>query len=366
MDTMQNFQSLVNFGVVPATNALAAFAEGLRKTSAILPGGQEIGGGPRDSSIAEGARAGAMGTDVLPGSGNAATGDPVLDAMSGITQNVGGLGLQQRVIGGALGAATAAARQLMGQLGIGGQEINPDNVINFSRTGSGSRQHFDQLQPQVRERALAMAQAYQRNTGDKLNLTSAFRSAEEQAALIASGGQGNNPIAAPGQSLHQQGRALDFNPKQVDALENSGLLQQYGFKRGYPGGPHISMQDGGIATGPRSGYAATLHGTEAVVPLPDGKTIPVTMPSLDALVSSLTKDVKSVTDQARSVGTQGTDDATSLINQGITMTMPADMRDEMSRQSGLIANQISRLDEIVALMRNQNGISSKILQAANN
>tara|TARA_B100000085_G_scaffold41054_1_gene34242 strand:+ start:1293 stop:5726 length:4434 start_codon:yes stop_codon:yes gene_type:complete len=34
---------------------------------------------------------------------------------------------------------------------------------------------------------------------------------------------------------------------------------------------------GGIAKGPRSGYPAVLHGNEAVVPLPDGRTIPVTM-----------------------------------------------------------------------------------------
>ena len=32
---------------------------------------------------------------------------------------------------------------------------------------------------------------------------------------------------------------------------------------------------GGIATGPQTGYRALLHGTEAVVPLPDGKSIPV-------------------------------------------------------------------------------------------
>jgi hypothetical protein len=32
---------------------------------------------------------------------------------------------------------------------------------------------------------------------------------------------------------------------------------------------------GGIARGPRSGFIEKLHGTEAVVPLPDGKTIPV-------------------------------------------------------------------------------------------
>lgn len=38
-------------------------------------------------------------------------------------------------------------------------------------------------------------------------------------------------------------------------------------------GPGYST--GGIASGPETGYSATLHGTEAVVPLPDGKRIPV-------------------------------------------------------------------------------------------
>ena len=35
--------------------------------------------------------------------------------------------------------------------------------------------------------------------------------------------------------------------------------------------------DGGVATGPNSGYPAMLHGTEAVVPLPNGRSIPVEM-----------------------------------------------------------------------------------------
>ena len=40
-------------------------------------------------------------------------------------------------------------------------------------------------------------------------------------------------------------------------------------------GGYQEYASGGIASGPRSGYSATLHGTEAVVPLPDGKSIPV-------------------------------------------------------------------------------------------
>jgi len=42
-------------------------------------------------------------------------------------------------------------------------------------------------------------------------------------------------------------------------------------------GDALSFSGGGIARGPSSGYPATLHGTEAVVPLPDGKTIPVSL-----------------------------------------------------------------------------------------
>jgi phage-related protein len=37
----------------------------------------------------------------------------------------------------------------------------------------------------------------------------------------------------------------------------------------------IGFADGGISTGPNSGYMTQLHGTEAVVPLPNGRSIPV-------------------------------------------------------------------------------------------
>lgn len=43
---------------------------------------------------------------------------------------------------------------------------------------------------------------------------------------------------------------------------------------------------GAVLSGPLSGFAATLHGTEAVVPLPDGRTIPVSL-TLPKELSSL-------------------------------------------------------------------------------
>lgn len=321
MDAMQNLQSFVNLGVNPATQALAALARTAAATTNVLPGATKAGTpgygqggtGTREASLA------ATGAGAL---GGAVAGTP--------------LGLPGIAIGGIVGGIMG----YLGYEGFGGSEIKPEDVINFG-SGTGSRQHFDNLQEHIKERAVAMAYAYQQQTGQKLNLNSAYRSAEEQAALAARGAQGGRPIAEPGRSLHQQGRAMDFNSAEVDALERMGLLQQFGFNRLQGDPPHIYMQDGGIATGPQSGYRAMLHGTEAVVPLPDGKTIPVTMPGMETAVNS-------------------------LADQGSAISVSSEMREEMSRQSGLIMNQISRLDELIALMRNQNGISHKILQASTN
>ena len=78
-------------------------------------------------------------------------------------------------------------------------------------------------------------------------------------------------------------------------------------------------QNGGLLSGPTSGYAAMLHGTEAVVPLPNGKNIPVEMP-------------------------------------GFTSSL--------ADQTGIMSQQLGKLDELVRVMQNQVNLSSKILQRA--
>lgn len=50
----------------------------------------------------------------------------------------------------------------------------------------------------------------------------------------------------------------------------NGIVPRAGFM-----GPGFAT--GGISSGPTSGYPATLHGTEAIVPLPNGRAIPVEM-----------------------------------------------------------------------------------------
>ena len=79
-----------------------------------------------------------------------------------------------------------------------------------------------------------------------------------------------------------------------------------------------SAQTGGVLSGPTSGYTATLHGTEAVVPLPDGKSIPV---------QSMTDD-----------------------------------NGDTEEQIHLLAMKIKKLDNLISGMQKHVQMSSKILQ----
>ena len=65
------------------------------------------------------------------------------------------------------------------------------------------------------------------------------------------------------------GKFLGVTPKATAADTRYGGIQN-------PPG-YRSYQDGGVASGPTSGYQATLHGTEAVVPLGNDRSIPVKM-----------------------------------------------------------------------------------------
>ena len=186
------------------------------------------------------------------------------------------------------------------------------------------------------ERMNQFVQSY----GNPLRVTSAFRSDKKQAELwfrayvlkeqgiyhpalpigdhtVTYNGE-TGPVKGIGGrgSKHMQGLALDISgpgfkkgTTQVDAM-----LQQFGLHRPHrdTDPPHVElkMAKGGVVTGPTSGYAAELHGTEAVVPLPDGRSIPV-QPS--------------------------------------------------AQNSAMMEAQLDRLDTLINIMRTQVSISSKIL-----
>ena len=93
-------------------------------------------------------------------------------------------------------------------------------------------------------------------------------------ALMAAFGGGPAPAAAPGTGSSPLSSAFFANfGGQVGTnaygapLRNGGIMSN-GVK---------TYASGGIASGSTSGYPAMLHGTEAIVPLPNGRSIPVEM-----------------------------------------------------------------------------------------
>ncbi len=76
--------------------------------------------------------------------------------------------------------------------------------------------------------------------------------------------------------------------------ETNRAYDQGGANRG--GGMDFSagsFAEGGVAKGPKSGYMANLHGTEAVVPLPDGRKLPVNLDLKMPDFSTIMSDIKS-------------------------------------------------------------------------
>jgi len=290
LNIAQKHDKFLNIGIVPTGKAMKALAETIENGSDVLGKllGREgrVGGGNtflgRITNFITGKPSGGAPRSMAPPAG-AAPGAPPSTAP---------------------GAAPTTP----------GAALPVDKIISFSG-GTGSKNHFDQLNPTVMTSFTQMAQAYHDSTGKKLQVNSAFRSIAEQAQVNS----GGNPRAAPGKSLHNVGKAVDINSSQVSELQSAGLLGKFGFSPLNGDPPHIQMPsaaEGGILSGPRTGFEAMLHGTEAVIPLPDGKTIPI---------------------QQRSDG-------------------------KAQEQTKIISMKIVKLDQLIRGMQTHYDISTKILQ----
>jgi len=315
MESMLSMQNFVNLGVKPATSALMYFANVVETITSILPGGGRPGQGFNQLGY------GAQGAGTQRGSLAATGAGAATMAAIGSAVFPG--------VGTAIGAIVGGIAGYLGYEAVGG--ANVDDLLEFGGD-SGSRENFLALDPKVREAVILAAQEYQQLTGEKLRINSAMRSREDQERLYNDyirRGRTGMPVAPPGSSAHESGLAVDIQQgktdrRAVDILNKYGLLQTVAndpvhFTVAGSNVPQYAY--GGIAQGPRSGYQATLHGTEAIVPLPDGRTIPVEMPSLS---------------------------------------------DGMREQVSMMREQIGRLDELIMTMRTQNSISNKMLMAAQN
>jgi hypothetical protein len=266
--------------------------------------------------------------------------------MMGSMGGMGGMGGMGRTsLPAGAGRGPSAASEVEGAK-QGVPTARAADVLQFTGK-SGSASAFEGLNERLKKSVILAAEEYHAATGNKMQVNSAKRDSADQHRLweetVAAGRPGRGPsgmaVARPGHSPHEKGLAIDIqdymDSRAVAAMNRQGLSQKV------PGDPvHFSFADGGVASGPTSGYLAELHGPEAVVPLPDGKTIPVRIEGGD-FGGAKSKDMSDMMNQFKS-------SMESMINQ-------LNNRD-----------LVSMMDEMVRAQKTSNGIQEKLLRAAAN
>ena len=227
----------------------------------------------------------------------------------------------QRKAAAARAAEEHARRQNQRQKGPSDSR-EPDNkktaeqLIKFtSRTGD--KEHFDMLEPNVRDAFMKMIEEY----GKPVTISSAKRTPQEQQELWDRGRSTANPnirmtdglpVAKPGTSKHETGKALDLASADVNALKTTAssnglnLLKTYGFNTIPNDPPHIEMaRFGAEFNGPDSGYPVMLHGPEVAIPKPEFEALKQTMSQVSK--SSLAGAMPAP------IGQTGTGDSTTML-----------------------------------------------------
>lgn len=165
-----------------------------------------------------------------------------------------------------------AAPKVVGNAGrgTGGASLPKLYVASGAmRDGSGADQYMklqpgvtlDGLNPSMLRNFRAMVQEYGEATGKSVTITSGVRTAAEQEALRRSLPKGR--AAAPGNSSHEFGLALDVSQHDLDAMEEAGLMRKYGFTRPVGGEPW-HMEAAGIQTNIQLAKKDSTFATQAI------------------------------------------------------------------------------------------------------
>ena len=127
--------------------------------------------------------------------------------------------------------------------------------------------------------------------------------------------------------------------------------------------------NGAILKGPSSGFAATLHGTEAVVPLPDGRTIPVSFPAMPLFnnnlnISSLVAGVTKIKQAAEDIKQAATEQVLPLeIKRTIEMSNNS-LKEVLREQIDLMRDSNDKFQRLMDIASDTRNINQQILNTA--
>lgn len=246
IQTAQKMQDFTRVGVIPATQATAAFGKALDYVTG----------------------------KILPGAGSAGkVQSPVGAAVQGA---IGGAPGARSEVGTAISAARGGAAPGAGEGTTTGGPMQGPKLSRISSRGGPSAMVNSEYAPQFQQLV-----DYLDGVGYK---------------IYSLGGYVDRDVRGqPGvKSVHAKGGAIDINPAnnpygsslitdmppEIGAVAKSlglgwggnwtSIKDAMHFSVAQNEGGTIKLRDGGIATGPEDGYPATLHGKEAVIPLNQG------------------------------------------------------------------------------------------------
>lgn len=314
--TTQNLQEFVNLGVKPATVALEYFTEALEYLTTWIPG---AGSAKKRREEATARKAGKETATTR--------------AEAAYQANVAALGNEMGSFG--MGGTTGSGSfegylEKMVKAESGGRNIGnlegTSSAFGLAQITKGTFEDlaakagvnnplygktFDDMKADTK---LQMEAAQQLTDQNRQFLASRKLPTSDAALYLAhflGAGGAARALSAPGASPISS----VVSPEQLSAnkmlREMTTVADLKSWANNKMGGGGYEF--GGIVSGPKSGYQALLHGTEAVVPLPNGRNIPVEVTSQD---------------------------------------------------NGMLTAQLDKLDELIRIMQNQVSVSTKILQAS--
>jgi len=363
----------------------------------------------------EAAAAQANANRAARGQASTATATPTAPAAAGggggAAPAAGGGGAAPAAGGGAAPGAPATRsmappvrltpQQMEGEVGKA-SSVKPEDVLTFTAR-SGSQQAFEGLDGNFKKAVLAAAEQYKAATGNSIQINSAKRDPADQERLYAEtvklGTPGVGPtgmaVAKPGRSLHERGHAVDIQQYKdsaaIAAFNAQGLFQKVA------GDPvHFQARDGGVFSGPDSGYDnITLHGTEAVIPLKNG-AVPVRlfgdetassepsdgMPDFGSMINSLSSTMFAAvqTLQPESISSkfdnelrqeviepvEVSDDTATEVFDTPMFNEPTGIMEFLKEAKEANFAMLAMISELVREQRNANDISTRILQVSSN
>ena len=260
-----------------------------------------------------------------------------------------------------------ATSPILGKLADAGK-LAADNLNEFvdALAGGNLKEYFENLREEVR------TQAYREATGGTrgkmqsdrvLNLEmdrfvkdpNSFTNEEKQDLINTLRGKQREDSNAFVQLFGSVSGALSDSLGNLDALVTSdeAILKSIEALRNSK--PSDGYATGGVASGPKSGYDVELHGTEAVVPLPDGNSIPVSLNTsgMNSMISSIVETIVNQTKTDDNAETTKLDMTTSL-DSSKTLSEMLQVNKNMLKQ--MMASS-QKTDDMLRAMENANLIS---------